>query len=312
MSKIVFAKHAPKQVLTASATLTAYYFDLNDEAQTAQYVAVVKARRAAGLTSWDNHMPVNASPEKTRFLAYWDMIDKAAARPELDAARRPLVPPCGTWSAPVTIELSTVFDNQMNSAAPTNARLFDWCEAVVTNKSIKHGYWIESPELQQARATTCACGYCGKQYENGTPGQWCMECIESPYLDMKTLPLLRLQMVNDKSDRPALSDEECAELLPIFEEARTRGITARGKARKVAQRAAILADYEKTVSVAAIERDGKLWCNDNGIDTSLVIYYSHTKRWAFNWQERMSADELDRLRGIVAAFPFAHDIKPSK
>lgn len=307
MSKIIFAKHAPKTLQTASAMLTAYRFDLGTTEGAAMYAALVEGRAAAGVVPFKSHI-------------YEPGLDKAHSEFTTLIAAHVGMPehvkfnhPGGAWSAPVTIELDTVFDNQMNSAAPLNARLFDWSHNTYPNRHVVSGHYVESAELQQARATTCACGYCGKQYENGTPGQWCIECIESPYLDVETLPLLRLLMVNDKRERtPMFTDEERAELLPIFEEARTRGITARGKARKVAQRAAILADYEKTVSVAAIERDGKLWCNDNGIDTSLVIYYSHTKKWAFNWQERMSADELERLRGIVAAFPFAHDIKPSK
>lgn len=309
MKKIIFANHAPKQRLSVSAVLTAYYFDVSDEAQAAQYWALVEARRAAGLTPWDSHMPVNASPEKTRFFAHWDMIDNLAGRPKMQAGLRPLVIPHGTWAAPVTIEIKHLFDNQMNSAAPTNARLFDWSKAVVTNKNIKHGYWIESAELEQARATTCACGYCGAQYENGTPGEFCSQCIDSEHLDIATLHLLRLQMVNDKRNRAKLTEAERAELLPIFEKARTEGMTARGIARIAKQRADIFADYEKTIEKATIERDGKLWCNDNGIDTYHAIYYSHTKRWAFNWQENLKGDELARLVEKVKTFPFAFDVK---
>lgn len=303
MSKIIFAKHAPKQRLTASATLTAYRFDLGTEEGKAQYAALVAGRAAAGVKPFASHI-YNPGLDDTH-TKYMNSIQAHVCMPEDVKFNHP----GGAFSAPVTIELEHVFDNQMNSAAPLNARLFDWSHNTYPNRHIVAGHYVESAELQHARATTCACGYCGKQYENGTPGQWCMECIESPYLDMATLPLLRLQLVNDKRDRPALSDEERAELLPIFEEARTRGITARGKARIAKQRADILADYEKTISVAAIERDGKMWCNDNGIDTGLIIYYSHTKRFAFNWQGKLQGDELARLAEKVASFPFPFDMK---
>lgn len=309
-----FVTPEPKRLNTAAAVLTAYYFEIDDEAQAAQYAAIVEARRAAGLAMWDSHMPVNASPEKTRFFDFWKMIDKAAGRPEMDAGRRPLQSPCGQWSAPVTIELQHVFDNQMNSAAPTNARLFDWSEAIVTNKKIKHGYWIESPELQQARASTCACGYCGAQYENGTPGDFCGVCLESEYLTLDNLHLLRLRRVSEKSNasRPPLSAKERAVVIPAFHEARIKGTTARGIARRAKQRADVAATYEKAIKVATTERDAKTWLLDRGVDLSKVIYYSHTDKFAFGWSQHIEGEELEHLRGLLADFPFSFEINPAK
>jgi hypothetical protein len=312
--KQIFATVEPKRADTAAATLTAYFFEIDKPEQAAQYAALVEKFKAAGLTPWNSYMPEFASPEKTRFFEFWKMIDKAAGRPEPDASRRPLVSPSGEWSAPVSIELANIFDNQMNSAAPLSARLFDWSEAIVTNKRIKHGYYVTSDELQQARANTCACGYCGAQYQHAEPGQFCGACLESSYLKRDDLHLLRLRRVSDKStaSRPPLSPEERAEVLPLFEKARIEGLTKRGQERRAKQRADVAADYEKTVKTATIKRDAYTWLLDRGVDLSNVIYYSHTDRFAFGWNNHVEGEELEHLRGILSEFPYAFDLNPPK
>lgn len=304
MSKIIFANHAPKQRLSVSAILTVYRFDIGTTEGAAMYAAMAAERHAAGVKPFTSHIyNPGLDDNHTKFTA---SLEAHVGMPKSVKFNHP----GGAFSAPVTIETTHVFDDQMNSAAPLNARLFDWSHNTYPNKNIVAGHYVVSPELQDLRATTCKCGYCGAQYENGTPGEFCSQCIDSEYLDIKTLPLLRLLTVNDKRERtPMLTEEERTELLPIFEKARTEGMTARGKARIAKQRANIFADYEKTIEKATIERDGKIWCNDNGIDTGLAIYYSHTKRWAFNWQEKLKGDELARLVEKVKTFPFAFDVK---
>lgn len=311
---IKFLTPTPKALQTAAAVMHVFFFEIDDAEQAAQYAAIAEARRTAGVRMWDSHMPVNASPEKTKFFEFWKMIDKAAGRPEMDPNRRPLQSPCGVWSAPVTIELQHLFNNQMNSAAPLNARLFDWHEAIVTNKRIKHGYWIESAELQHARANTCACGYCGAQYENATPGDFCGACLESEYLTRDNLHLLRLRRVSDddRANRAPLSPEERAAVIPAFDEARIKGTTARGIARRAKQRADVAAKYEKAIKVATTERDAHTWLLDRGFDLSNVIYYSHTDKFAFGWRSHIEGAELEHLRATLADFPFNFEINPPK
>jgi len=317
--KSILATPVPRRTDTAAATLTAYFFDLEKSEQAAQYAALLEQFKARRLERRDSHMPEWASPEKTRFFEFWKMIDKAAGRPEPDAGARPFVSPSGEWSAPVSIELAHVFNDQMNSAPPLNARLFDWCEARVTNRSIRHGYYITSDELQHARKTTCACGYCGAQYPDTEPGQFCGACLESQYLKRDELHLLRLRRVADDkphANRAPLTPDERAALLPLYEEARIKGLTERGKARREKQLADLHADYEKTVRIATTKRDAYMWLHERGIDLSHVIYYDHVPKFSFGWNNHIEGAELEHITAILNkegdAFPWTFDINPPK
>jgi hypothetical protein len=302
---ITFATRAPKALQTAAATLTVYYFDVSNAEQAAEYAAIVEGRRAAGVAVWSSQSP---QPFDKKFSDYWKSIDTHAGRPYDPFGAR------GVWSAPVTVELEFVFDNQMNSAAPLNARLFDWSEPRYPNANIKHGYFVESDELRRARETTCACGYCGAQYENAEPGQFCAACLESQYLKIDELHLLRLRRIADKSNasRSPLTAEERAELLPMFEKARTEGITKRGIARRAKQRAVVAAEFDKVVKEATIKRNAYSWLLDNGIEIDNVIYYAHRDVFTFGWRQHVEGAELDRLRGKLTDFPFNYEINPSK
>lgn len=221
-------------------------------------------------------------------------------------------------SVEVSLETAHLFDNQWNTGADCEAlpnyRVFDFAFDYKPNGNswCKRGHWLEqTDEMREMRRNTMACGYCGKQEPAQNGYVFCPHCLGSEYLTEKELGLLRMLPVAESftKRRIELSEVERAHLLPLWRDAQINGNTARDKARIAKARADVAREYANAVSKATIERDGKTWIMDHGINTGNVIFYSHTGRWCWGWRTKVSESLLAGVRASLAGFPFPIDIE---
>jgi hypothetical protein len=219
------------------------------------------------------------------------------------------------------IELDTafVFDNQWNTAEPTNLRVFDWSEAIYPDRDIKEGMWLEqTEEMREIRKTQHVCGYCEARY-NGKPFEFCDKCLGSSYLKEEELFLLRLAPAGAKFNHkyPLLTEAEKAVLLPAYRIAQGLGKEEREKQAVSKNRqmvAGLVAEAEKkaekAIWEARIKQEAYTWLLDNGLNLlDNCIYYSHTGRFCFGWRTPLTAQEKSQLLDVVSEFPFEYDIK---
>ena len=228
------------------------------------------------------------------------------------------------------LETTSLFADQWNTAALPSAqkkewaengvRVFDWSLDALFDANgrkrtdIKRGhYLIQTPEMRSLRANTMVCGYCGKQEPAAKGYVFCPHCLDSEYLKVDDLPLLRMLPVCDswaaRKNLAPLTDAERAHLMPLYVAAQTQGSTERGRARIAKRRADITARFKKEIACATKEHDGNLWLMDHGI-TAEPIFYSHTGRFCFGWREPLAAESVSALLELMGAeFPFPYDIK---
>lgn len=208
----------------------------------------------------------------------------------------------------VELETKHLFNNQWNG---TSHRLFDWAQDILHyNHSIKQGYWLEqTAEMREVRRNTVGCRYCGKQEPAQKGYVFCPHCIDSEYLKASDLPLTRMKAIDDTSECGPLTEAEKAHLMPLYKEAQLHGSTARGKARIKSEREKLEAKYKKAIHAAQTEHDGFLWLMDHGINTSNVIYYSHTDTFCFGWRQPLGPEVLSEWLNIASEFPFTYEIK---
>jgi len=268
---------------TVQTVLHAYSFYINEPAGKAAYAELCERMAAAGVNVFETHG------------------GKSHHMPEL--------------AGQVELETSHIFNNQWNTAPMkgTNGyRVFDWAldsYYAHGNRNLKRGHWLEiTEEMRHLRSDTHACGYCGHQCPAAEATPFCPRCIGSEYLEIKNLPLTRMQPVANGRDRAALTESELAERLPAYRQAQIHGNTERDKKRLAAKRAGILADYEKVTKNALSERDGMLWLMDRGI-TESAIYYNHTGRFGFGWRRAVPDELRADLLAALDGFPFPYDIK---
>ena len=219
-------------------------------------------------------------------------------------------------AGPVTLETGHVFGNQWNTG-PTDAsesghRVFDWYQEYHRLDWLKQGHYLDiTPEMIEVRERVHVCGYCGKQHDAPTADGFCGGCLDSQYLKVEDLRLLRLLPAADtfKGDRPTLTDAESADLLPRYTDAQVHGCTERGRERLLSLRKKIEHDRDAATESATMEADGLLWCLDRGISTDNLIFYSHTNRFCFGWRSGLSDDVAESLRVMLDGFPFEYEIK---
>jgi hypothetical protein len=202
------------------------------------------------------------------------------------------------------IETDFLFENQFNTKS--GKRLFDWREYYLphrTRQDLKCGYFITEGlvELNAARMTQYACGYCGKRYEKPTQ-VFCDACLSSEYLTKDTLYMLALVPVaynHDKADKMRKSlardnpAQDWSEIQKKQEIARVERL--KRKAAKKLEDLKIerkIKDYEIAVQIALLE---------NGIDIENLIFYSHTGQWCLGWQEHITEKQLDEFRSAIEA-----------
>lgn len=256
--------------------------------------------------------------EKTAWLALRESL-KSGPREMESWGGKPHMLGLSVGAYPVELDTSHVFDNQWNTSADTaripNFRVFDFAfdaEAGAPNKAIKRGHWIEqTAEMRAIRENTMKCGYCGKQEPAQNGYVFCPHCIDSEHLKETDLKLTRMLPagVSFGGNRPALSEDEAAHLLPLYRTAQIHGNSERGKARIAKARADIKKEYDKTIHEAKTKFEGFTWLMDRGINTGNCIYYSHTDVFSFGWREPLSDGLVSGLLDQLANFPFRYEMK---
>lgn len=283
--------------------LHVYRYDIGDAAQLAEYDAMCARIRA----SWS--MPA-LTPWSVQYVGDYSH-DKSAH--EFNDKLKALAP-----SAPVEIETAHLFADQWNTAPvagfDSGIRVFRWSENKYPNRSIRAGYWLEDrEELRAILRDTTKCGFCGAYGKAAGLPAFCGACLDSEYLKVTELHLLRMRPIVDddkRANRAPLTAEESAHLVPLFNAAQLHGTTERGKARIAANRARVENDYARTLEKARISRDGGRWLLDNAPGMfGNCIFYSHTGRWSFGWNKKLSAGEVSALLDVVTEFPFPYDIE---
>ncbi len=209
----------------------------------------------------------------------------------------------------ITLETACIFSDQWNS---DKGRVFDWYEGIYPNRRIKDGHYLEiTEEMRQVRRETLKCGYCGKHYQTAdNPGEFCSACLDSEYLKESELHLLRLRPAGEwNTDRPVLTDEERATLLPLYVQRQTTGNDSRAVQRKAKIRRSVIDKYTRNQKTNETEYKGFIWFLDHGINTENCIYYSHTDKFSFGWRQPVSASVKSSLLDVLTEFPFEYEIK---
>jgi hypothetical protein len=217
----------------------------------------------------------------------------------------------------IELETDCLFSNQWNS---TTARVFDWYEGIYPNRAMRIGHYLEiTDEMRAIREKTLVCGYCGAKYPEGInygpydpnfTGQFCVRCFDSEYLKPADLYLLRLLPVAlHMPERAALTPDERSQLTPVYIWRQTKGAGARAVARAVKIRADVESKYAKAKETAETEYRGMTWLLDRGVSVDNCIYYNHTQKFSFGWRSPVSVDVEIALRALLAAFPYAYEIK---
>ena len=216
----------------------------------------------------------------------------------------------------VEVELEHIFDNQWNTKT---MQVFDWYEEAIysagkENKNIKRGHWLElTPELAAVRKATWKCCYCGAQYgEHHTPktGDFCTQCLDSKYLKKEDLRLLRLRRLSVPDHViTELTEEEMAFLLPLYVERQTVSRDSRAVAAREREMERIEKDYKEAIKAAETKYQGFKWLYGKGIKLSNVIYYSHTDRFCFGWQNKVSPEVESAILKVISEFPYQYTIE---
>jgi len=291
---------------TLPATIVPYRIDTSTAKGTAAYKELQDRLLARGFRPMNVNLDGNYSQttaDSHKFVETIDAITKAGGR--------------------VEIETKHLFADQWNTApqpeygSDKGLRIHQWCRFEYRNRHMQHGYYVElSPELSELVSKTLVCGYCGTQYAPGTPRsashpvQFCESCIGSPYLKQSDLYLTRLRPVSAeriRNDRPPLSTEESAVLVPAF-------------AQRLAKANVILvakkkAQIERNFELASEERTAAHWILDHFGPALLdnYIFYSHKEppkaRHCFGWRIPLSNDEVSFVLDKISEFPYAYQLK---
>ena len=223
----------------------------------------------------------------------------------------------------VELETDFLFENQWNTVPAEGSkngyRLFDWAEDALyystgaPNKNTRQGYWLEqTPEMREIRRNTNVCGYCGKYQPAANGAVFCDKCIDSPYLRVENLPLLRLRAVDERwKESPALTEAESAYLMPLYRSAQLNGSTERGKARLAKIRSDVEKKFKRETANAKMEHDGFIWLCDHGLTGLLdnCIFYSHSENFCFGWRNPVDDEAKSAILNVISEFPYPYEIK---
>lgn len=273
-------ENAPK----LKTRLIAYYFNISDTQQVAEYQELVSMLKADG-RHW-HHVFANPRPDNRSRIETGD----------------------------VELDCSFLFGKQWNTTeeSPTNPRMrvFDWYEGIFPNLDVKQGHYLEiTDEMREILDNTHKCGYCGAHEPAQKGHVFCHDCLGSEYLGEEDLYLLRMLPVSSTEKRKPLTKAERAHLLPLYVEAQTVGADTRAGQKKAEQRQDAIEKAEKAIRNAEAERDGFVWLLDRGVNIDNCIYYSHTSKFSFGWRQPVSDAVKDKLLDIISEFPFPYDIK---
>lgn len=272
---------------TIKTKLVSYYFDTSEPDQKAAYGALKAELKAQGLRCFET----------------WGGSGHYL--------------PFAENGAEVELETKQLFSNQWNTApisgvSDNGLRVFDWAQDYPINfrKCIKRGHYLEqTAEMQAARDNTVACGYCGKQEPAQKGYTFCPHCLDSEYLTSDLLHLTRMQRISDTTDRAPLTQAEKDHLLPLFKQAQLHGNSERGKLRIERKYADLKAARDRAIHRAETEYHGFKWLMDHNVNTSNVIYYSHTDSFCFGWRKPIDGALYGDLVDVLVEFPFSYEIK---
>jgi|GEM_PF-4601520 len=244
--------------------LIAYRFDISDENQAAAYRGLVAELKSQGLKC---------------FNVFGDCRNDHK-----------------TETGEIELDTKCVFINQWNTSenSPTNKnqRVFDWYEGIYPNKQLKAGHYLkQTAEMKKIRHVTFKCNYCGHQ--EITPGSaFHHGCLGSAYLERENLHLLRFTSIDDTKKIKPLTDEEAADLVPLYIEHQTKRLRAENEKK----RADLIREAEKKNETVETEKNGYLWLIDHDFNLDNVIFYSHSRSFCFGWRSNgldpAVADEL--------------------
>ncbi len=206
------------------------------------------------------------------------------------------------------VELDTkhLFRDQWNTVAgciPENGyRLFDWRHYRDYDGSLTYrGYWLEQTnEMKAIRRETVQCGYCGRQYTDRRPGEWCTACLGSEYLKESELALLCLVPVCHErhvymQHYPAHPDDD---FVARYRE--VQRVARRQRAQK--RREATLANPRRKIECVEREYGIVQWLIDHHVPCDNVIYYDHSDCLVFGWRHPVSAGDRELIKARMAGF----------
>lgn len=262
---------------TIKTILHYYRFDIKNTAEKIAYNELREKLQEMGLTCFDS-----ISANHSTF--YSDLIAPLDGK-EID------------------LETKFLFNNQWNTApigiSVNGLRVFDWSEAIYTNRSIKQGMWLEqSAQMYAIRRDTSKCGYCGKNYYLPKI-QFCNSCLDSEYLTEDNLPLLILSPI-DKERRTYKDVVVPGNLVEQWKEKQKIARTTRNEKLKADK----IKDLKRDVELAKLEQEAFQWLIDRDIDFNNVIFYKHTNTFAFGWRNQLSDDEKSKLKSVLIDFPW--------
>jgi len=216
----------------------------------------------------------------------------------------------------VQLETGHIFNNQWNtnnkSDAPfTDFRVFEWSQEICPNRDIKIGHYLEmTDEMTSIKNNTFKCGYCGKTYHGAhNANTFCSACLDSEYLKVDNLPLLRVMPCAWDGNRPNLTAQESKELTALYTERQVMGTSSRAVAKREKIRAEIAKEYKETKEKGSHKFHGFTWLLDNNINTDNCIYYEHKDEFCFGWRTPLSKDVAAKLETALIKFPYHFTLK---
>lgn len=216
----------------------------------------------------------------------------------------------------VVLETEHLFGDQWNTQADeyttTGFRVHNWYEDYIAleRSGIHKGhYLVINQDMIDLLAKSYRCYYCGAQYYGeGNKGLFCSKCLGSEYLKVKDFPLLRLSLLSItrmREDFPALTDEEMAEMMPLYVERQTAANEE--KAKKIL--AETRDKHIAKMASATMEYQGFIWLLDKGIDTRNIIFYSHTKKFNIGWMHPLEDSVKAKILELLSEFPYEYEFE---
>lgn len=213
-------------------------------------------------------------------------------------------PPEGEISLDVS-NINNIWENQWNTTC--GFRVFDWYEAIYSNRDIKKGYYLTiTPEMNTLRSELLRCGYCG--HTVASPQSFCTSCIGSIYLEASDLKLLRMMPVSSSASREELSEEELAMLTEELNKAQMRAIHRKYSMEEQARQ---YEEEEKIFQEAEDRLAGHCFLLNNHLSQDNCIYYAHTGVFCFGWKRPLPDAAADYLEELLEGFPAKYEIKRS-
>lgn len=124
--------------------------------------------------------------------------------------------------------------------------------------------------------------------------------------------LLRIRSLGHDEPYNELTDAEMSHLMPEYIASQISGQAKRKEERQIEQRQSAIEDCDSKTSNALAARDGKLWLLDHGVDLDNVIYYTHTRKFAFGWRNPLAPEVRSALLDILSEFPFEYEFSEPK